>query len=94
MNLGYDTLLATNGREAVEMAAIHLPDLILMDIMLPEMDGLEATRLIRGNSKTNTIPILAATARVTMRRAVAQINNLSALTELSGYNALSYSQLL
>ncbi len=67
MNLGYDTLLATNGREAVEMAAIHLPDLILMDIMLPEMDGLEATRLIRGNSKTNTIPILAATARVTMR---------------------------
>ena len=67
VNLGYDTLLATNGREAVEMAAIHLPDLILMDIMLPEMDGLEATRLIRGNPKTNSIPILAATARITMR---------------------------
>ena len=66
-NLGYDTLLATNGREAVEMAATHLPDLILMDIMLPEMDGLEATRLIRGNPKTNSIPILAATARVTMK---------------------------
>jgi len=66
-NLGYDTLVATNGREAVEMAATHLPDLILMDIMLPEMNGLEATRLIRGNPKTNSIPILAATARVTMK---------------------------
>ena len=66
-NLGYDTLVATNGREAVEMAATHLPDLIIMDIMLPEMDGLEATRLIRGNPKTNPIPILAATARVTMK---------------------------
>ena len=66
-NLGYDTLVATNGREAVEMAATHLPDLILMDIMLPEMNGLEATRLIRGHPKTNSIPILAATARVTMK---------------------------
>jgi len=67
VNLGYDTILATNGREAVDMAATQLPDLILMDIMLPEMDGLEATRLIRENPKTQAIPILAATARVTIK---------------------------
>ncbi len=66
-NMGYETLLATNGKEAVEMASLHLPDLILMDIMLPEMDGLEATRLIRRNPKTQSIPIIAATARITMK---------------------------
>ncbi len=58
----FETILATNGREAVDMAGTQLPDLILMDIMLPEMDGLEATRLIRENPKTRSIPILAVTA--------------------------------
>ena len=42
----YDSILATNGREAVKMAATHLPDLIVMDLIMPVMDGLEATRLI------------------------------------------------
>ncbi len=58
----FETILATNGREAVDMAGTQLPDLVLMDIMLPEMDGLEATRLIRENPKTRSIPILAVTA--------------------------------
>ena len=61
--LGYDTLTADDGGKAVEMAAAHLPDLILMDISLPKMDGLEATALIRKNPKTQSIPVLAATAR-------------------------------
>ena len=61
--LGYDTMVADNGKKAVEMAATHLPDLIIMDISLPKMDGLEAAALIRKNPKTKTIPILAATAR-------------------------------
>ncbi len=61
-NLGYNSILAVNGKEAVDMAAIQQPDLILMDIMMPVMNGLQATRLIRENPKTRSIPILAVTA--------------------------------
>ena len=61
--LGYESTVADNGKKAVEMAASHLPDMIIMDISLPKMDGLEATSLIRKNPKTKAIPILAATAR-------------------------------
>jgi len=60
--LGYETILANNGEEAVEMALAQLPNLIMMDIMMPEMDGLEAARLIRENPKTRSIPIIAVTA--------------------------------
>ena len=61
-NAGYDSILAVNGQEAVDMAASQLPDLILMDIMMPVMDGIQATRLIRENPKTSFIPIIAVTA--------------------------------
>ncbi len=61
-NLDYDSILAANGKEAVEMAATQLPDLILLNIMLPVMDGLQAIRLIRQNPKTRSIPIMAVTA--------------------------------
>ena len=63
--LGYDSILAVNGKEAVDLATSHLPDLILMDIMLPVMDGLQATRLIREHPLTQSTPILAMTAKVT-----------------------------
>ncbi len=61
----YETIMATNGKQAVDIAATQVPDLILMDIIMPEMDGLEATRLIRQNPKTRSIPILAITAGLT-----------------------------
>ena len=64
-NLDYDSILAANGKEAVEMAATQLPDLILLNIMLPVMDGLQAIRLIRQNPKTRSIPILAVTVLAT-----------------------------
>ena len=60
----YDLILAENGKQAVEMAFTLEPDLTVMDIMMPEMDGLQATRLIRQNAKTRSIPILAITAGV------------------------------
>jgi CheY-like chemotaxis protein len=60
--LGYDVTVATNGLDAVEMATATSPDLIVMDILLPKLDGLEASAKIRGNPKTQDIPILAATA--------------------------------
>jgi CheY-like chemotaxis protein len=53
---------AANGQEAVEMAARERPDLILMDVSLPVMDGLEATRLIRARAQTQSTPIIAVTA--------------------------------
>lgn len=59
---GFDVALAADGREGVEKALADLPDLILMDMNLPEIDGWEATRLIRADHQTSTVPILALTA--------------------------------
>lgn len=53
---------ATNGKAAVEAASAHTPKLILMDLLMPEMDGYEATRLIKANPITKHIPIIALTA--------------------------------
>jgi CheY-like chemotaxis protein len=61
--LGYDPLIAEDGKKGLDMASSHLPDLIIMDISLPKMDGLEAATFLRNNPKTKSIPILAATAR-------------------------------
>ncbi len=63
--IGYDSIFAVNGKEAVELATSHLPDLIVMDIMLPVMDGLQATRLIREHPNMQSTPILAMTAKTT-----------------------------
>ena len=62
-NKGYDTVPAANGKQAVDIATAQLPDLILMDIMMPQMNGLQAARLIRENPKTCSIPMLASTAK-------------------------------
>lgn len=58
----YRIVEATNGREAVESALQEPPDLVLMDLMMPEMDGLEATRILKEDERTNRIPILMLTA--------------------------------
>jgi len=63
-SLGYETVVATDGKQAVDMASDHLPDLILMDVVLPEMNGLDAVRRIRQNPQCVSIPIIAVTARV------------------------------
>jgi CheY-like chemotaxis protein len=59
---GYQVEVAVNGLEAVSAASECHPDLILMDIMMPELDGLGATRLLRAGRDTQGIPIIAVTA--------------------------------
>jgi CheY-like chemotaxis protein len=59
--LGYAVISANNGKEGVEKAFKEKPHLILMDIMMPVMDGREATLIIRSKKKTKNIPILATT---------------------------------
>ena len=60
--LGYEVVLAQDGQEAVEKAATETPDLIVMDIIMPKLDGFQAAARIRENPRTKDIPILAATA--------------------------------
>ena len=58
----YEVVMAEDGAKAVEMASSENPDLILMDLSLPIMDGWEATRIIKSNESTKSIPIIALTA--------------------------------
>ncbi len=59
---GYEVVLAVDGGEGIAAAGREAPDLILMDMSLPVTDGWEATRLIRADARTATIPIIALTA--------------------------------
>ncbi len=59
----YDLITAKDGQEAVEKAESERPDLILMDIVMPKMDGFEAVQKIRENEATKSIPIIMVTTR-------------------------------
>jgi len=59
---GFEVVVAVDGGQAVTMAAAEKPDLILMDMSLPVMDGLEATRQVKAAPETRSIPIIALTA--------------------------------
>jgi two-component system cell cycle response regulator DivK len=61
--LGYDVTVARDGKDAVEMAPLLLPDLVIMDFLMPKMDGFEAIRQMKQNPATRDIPVLAATAK-------------------------------
>ena len=59
---GYEVTLAVDGIQALEMARANMPDLILMDLRLPKLDGWEVTRRLRADRSTAGIPIVALTA--------------------------------
>lgn len=59
---GYEVVMAVDGQQAVDMAASQNPDIILMDMSLPVVDGWEATRRVKDNVATQKIPIIALTA--------------------------------
>ena len=62
---GYATLEAVNGLDGVRLAQEHRPDLVLMDIQLPDINGIEAFERIRANAETAKVPVIAFTASVT-----------------------------
>ena len=59
---GFRTLVARNAAEAIALAAEHLPDVILMDLRLPDMDGAEAARILADGARTEAIPVVALSA--------------------------------
>ena len=64
---GYETFLAVNGRDGMDAARYQMPDLILMDLGLPEMDGWEAAEKIKADPETKSIPLIAITAHTLPR---------------------------
>ena len=61
---GYATLEATSAEDGIRLATDRKPDLVLMDIQLPGMNGIDALRVLRGNADTASIPVIAVTASV------------------------------
>ncbi|MDK2977061.1 MAG: two-component system, OmpR family, alkaline phosphatase synthesis response regulator PhoP [Candidatus Marinimicrobia bacterium] len=64
---GYDVIMAVNGKEGLEKAIQEKPDLILLDIMMPEMDGLEVCSRLKKNPETRDIPIFMLSAKGQMQ---------------------------
>jgi two-component system, cell cycle response regulator DivK len=64
---GYDTIEAADGREAVAKAVSEKPDLILMDVSLPDISGIDAARAVKSNPRTSHIPIIAQTGWISSR---------------------------
>jgi len=60
---GYDCIKAKNGREAVERAVKERPDIIIIDVMMPEMDGFQATKILKSQLETAAIPVMMLTAK-------------------------------
>lgn len=59
---GYEIIEAENGEEAIDLAMQEIPDLILMDIQMPVLDGISALKVIRANENTKDIPVIAVTS--------------------------------
>ena len=59
---GFEVVMAVDGQQAVDMATSDKPDIILMDMSLPVLDGWEATRQVKANAATKAIPVIALTA--------------------------------
>ena len=59
----YQVFVAKNGKKALEQVKMNKPDLVLLDVMMPEMDGLEACKRLKNDPTTNSIPIIMLTAK-------------------------------
>jgi DNA-binding response OmpR family regulator len=61
---GYDVVAANDGEEALRLAVVRAPDLAVLDVMMPKLDGYEVTTRLRQNEGTRTMPVILLTARV------------------------------
>lgn len=78
---GYSVITAKNGREALDVVAKDIPDLILLDVMMPEMDGYTVQTRLQEDPKTKSIPIIILTAKGQMRDVFAMSSNVVAYME-------------
>lgn len=62
-NLGHEVLTAEDGQQGVEAAKLHIPDLILMDVVMPNLNGFQATRTIAREKTTGHIPVILVTTK-------------------------------
>ena len=62
-NAGYETITSTDGQDALNQARLKLPDLVVLDLMIPVLDGLEVCKRLRANAETRDTPILMLTAK-------------------------------
>lgn len=69
---GFEVLQAADGEEGVEQARKHSPDLILMDVMMPKMDGAEAVNVLQQDQKTKDIPVIFLTSMITKEEEASQ----------------------
>ena len=60
---GFEVATTTNGRQALEVAQSNTPDILILDVMLPELDGYEVLRRLRADARTKTLPVLLVTAK-------------------------------
>jgi DNA-binding response OmpR family regulator len=65
--VGYELLLAHDGREALELAREHVPDLAILDVSMPELDGYAVAKLLKRNPETAAIPVIMLTARAQVK---------------------------
>ena len=78
---GYDVVTAYNGREALEQVDKESPDLVLLDVMMPEMDGYTVQNKLLENPKTKSIPIIILTAKGQMKDVFAMSSNVTGYME-------------
>ncbi len=71
---GYDLVQAADGEEAIEVAKTSLPDLILLDVMMPKLDGIEATKRLKADASLPFMPIILVTAKADSKDVVAGLD--------------------
>src|SRR5206468_6835567 len=72
---GFDVLIAVDGAQGIQVAKTELPDLILMDMSLPVVDGWDATRQLKTDTQTQSIPVIALTAHAMSDRKSTRLNS-------------------